>query len=106
MKIMNKTERLMLLEIYKYSNAVPDIRNNMDFEGYGMHRKDTIEVSGYIKEMSYALLMYGTPEEDKSYWKKKFYDLVKSLNEFIDNRKKEQWGHSDLSYKYFYAGLC
>lgn len=103
---MTKTERLMLLEIYTYSNIVPDIRNNMDFEGYGAHRIDTIEVNGYLHDMSYALLMYGSPDEEKSYWKEKFYELLEELKEYVKDREAEQWGQSKIPRKYFHIGLC
>lgn len=97
---MTKTERIMLSQIYEYANVVPNFRNNMDLEGYSSFRHDSLEVANYIKKMSYALLMFGSPGEDKSHWKSEFDEILNDLEDFIRFRKEEGWkGSSNAKYK-------
>lgn len=102
---MTKTERLMLCDMYKYINSVPNFRNNMDFEGYSMFRRDVIELQGYLGKLIYALLMYGSPEENKSYWKEEFDKYLEELKCFIETRQKEQWKQgTQYSYQFYIPG--
>ncbi|GED55751.1 hypothetical protein EDM54_23775 [Brevibacillus borstelensis] len=102
---MTKTERIMLSQIYEFANVVPNFRNNMDMEGYSAFRHDSLEVANYIKKMSYALLMFGTPNEDKEHWKETFNEALNDLKEFVEFRKSEGWrGNSNAPYKTAVSG--
>lgn len=95
----------MLVEIWQYTDSVPNFRNNMDLQGHSMFRKDSIELQGYLHKLTYALLMYGSPKEDKSCWKAEFDKYLAELKEFIDTRKKENWsGNSDYTYQFNSTG--
>ena len=102
---MTKNERKMLFEMYQYSNIVPNVRNNMSMADLARHKYDSRELTSFFQDLMYALMMYSSPEEDKGDWKDKFCELLKSLNEYIETRKKEQWSsETDYSYEYAHGG--
>lgn len=102
---MTRCERKMLFEVYEYINIVPNVRNNMSTADLVRHRYDSRELSSLIKDLMYALMMYCTPDEDKSDWKIQFLELRKKLLVFIETRKNEQWSsETDYSYKYMHVG--
>jgi len=102
---MNKAERIMLAKIYEYASVVPNFKNNMDMVGYSTFRHDSLEVAGYISKLSYALLMFGTPDEDKEHWKNTFQTTLEELEAFVSVRKSEGWGgDSKAAYKTAVSG--
>lgn len=99
---MTKKEYEMLTTIHQYQDIVPNIRNNMDMEGYSSFRFDSLEVRGFLKEMSYCILACNMGGEDRKEWYLKFDKLEQQLKEFINIREKEQWKKSSAN-NYIYA---
>lgn len=88
---MTKKEKTMLLEIHSLTNAIPNFRNNMDLESYSSLRNDTLEMQSYLHKLTYAMLMYDDPNEDKKHWDKEFDKWLINAKEFISIRLREQW---------------
>ncbi len=98
---MTKSERIILLEIYNVSDSVPNFRNNTDMAAHASFRMDALELQGYIKKLTFSILMSGTPAEDKNYWINDFEKWLYQSKEFIAIRKKEQWTQTkDYTYQF------
>ena len=102
---MNKTERIMLLEIQTLTSAIPNFKNNMDMAGYGSFRADWLQMQSYLQSLTYSLLMFGDNQEDKTFWKNDFSKVLKDAKEFVDFRKKENWnGNTNFHYSVSISG--
>ncbi len=100
---MTKKERQMLLAIYEHSNVVPNVANNMSTGDLARFRFDSLELQGFIRSLSYSLLMVSSGESAGDF-KKAFEAELKDLKAFVAHRAQEGWNY-ETSYLYKHAHI-
>jgi hypothetical protein len=89
---MNKSERLILLDIIEHSNIVPGIKNQMDTGAATSQRYDLMEQS-YLTNLALRKLLAISVADvgEKEYLQEDLNESLAAMKEFKQIRTKENW---------------